>query len=415
MIIYLKLFIALIFIFINGVSILSLLNFDLKEVVKKPYLPFCFGTGGISFLMFLLALLKLPFTLGSILTISLFLLLLAKVKRGLKRVKIKYSSINNWRVNRGDKLQSYQKIVIIICLLIIIFQTSFVFIDSLLVPERSTDGRLRWGFKAKILFTEQSLYVDYFQNPYYYLSHPIYPLLIPFQMANVFSFLGEINDRIVKIIFSLYLIMLIVAFYDYLRHVVSIPSALIFTSFLTTIPGLLRGEGSATTAMADVPIAFYLLIAIIFCLNYLRNRNGFLLVPLGLVLFFCSFTKFEGLFYSLIIILSFLTIILFEKRKCDIFLKKHFPALLCSFLLPYLFWLWFRFSYIKVNYSNYPETFHLNYIISRLHRLSFIVPRYIQEFLDLSKWHIVWILSIFGVANIIKKRYFKKEIIFRLK
>jgi len=409
---YIKLFLYILFLFIKGALLLYLLHGDIKTIWRKPYLLFCFGSGVTSLLLFLGALIHIPFNVQEYVILGV-LLTCALVKKFL------YKKVNNlWSINethpKNTHLTPWQKPIYLACLCIIVFQIAFVFFHSWIIPEQSWDGRMRWGLKAEVLYTQQSVFTEYFKNPYYFVTHPNYPLLIPLQMTSLYTYVNEVNEQAVKLLFPLYFLMIALALYDYLQSKTSSFSATLFTAFLVTIPQFLLHEGSATTMMTDVPLSFYITIAVIFLLQYIQRTNIQILLPTGLLLFFCAFTKLEGFVYGLLLIFSLLLLFIKEKNTRYQFFTRELPILAASFILPYIPWLLFRHIYIPYHYANYPYSIHLSYIFSKLHRITYIIPRYISELLRISTWHITWILPIYGLLQSVKKKSLTKETRFLL-
>lgn len=412
MTVYINLLLYILSLFFKGALILYLLNGDCKNVWKKPYLLFCFGSGITSLLLFLGALLRIPFRMQEHIILGM-LVVFALAKKLLFKKPNKAWSINNTSL-KNTPLASWQKPIRLICICIIAVQICFVFMHSLIVPEQSWDGRMRWGVKAEVLYTEQTVFTDYFKNSYYYVTHPNYPLLIPLQMTNLYTYVNGVNEHAVKILFSLYFLMIALALYDYLRSATSSFSAIVFTALLVTIPQLLINEGSATTMMADVPLALYVTIAVIFLLHYIQQRTVHLLVPMGLILFFCAFTKLEGFVYGCVLIASLFILCIKGKNTRYQFLTHDLPMLILSFVIPYIPWCIFRHTYIPYHYANYPQSVSISYILSKLHRIPYIIHRYINELFHISTWHVTWMLPIFGIANVYRMKSYKKEVLFLL-
>lgn len=410
MMLYIKLFIYILTLFLKGALVLYLLNANLNIVWKKPYLLFGFGSGITSLLLFLGSLLHVPFHTQHYIIFGLLLLSAVGKKLFLKK------QTNSWSINnekpKQHKPSPWQNPLSLLCSSIIVIQVLFVFIHAAIIPEQSWDGRMRWGLKSEVLYTQQSVFTEYFQNPYFFVTHPNYPLLIPLQMTDLYTSLQEINEQAVKILFSFYFLMIVLTLYDYLRSRTSSLSAILFTALFSTIPLFLTNEGSATTMMADVPLALYVTLAVICLLHYIRQRNISLILPTGLILFFCAFTKLEGFVYTGILLFCLFCLYRKETNMRYQFLTQDLPLFILSFILPYIPWFVFRHSYIPYHYANYPTTIHVSYIFSRLHRMLYIIPRYISELTRVSSWHITWILTTYGLIHIIKTKAFKKETLF---
>jgi len=411
---YIRLGGAITFVYMFGALILCLLNYNHKDLFKRTYLMFCFGSGGVAFSMFILSLLTIPFGMFSITTVflalSVFLLFKIRYKG---QVKDPWTLYDQRPLKASQQLKGgpfYKKLLGLFFILIIIVQIFYVISTSLLEPEKSWDGRARWGLKAKILYSEKNIYTDYFKNNKFIYNHPYYPLLVPLETSNVYFFLGSSNDRLVKILFVIYFFMLILAFYDLVRRYLSTTKALFFTALLATIPVFLRGEGSANTCMADVPLTFYCFIVVTLFLS--NPTRTMIAIATGIVLFFVAFTKQEGLCYGLFYILSYaIAMRITEKTSASKIFGRHLMIAAMVFIILYCPWLIYRSYFIKLSYANAPASISLAYIMSKIHRVFFIVPRIIKECLKVRLWHIVWPLFFISLC-IPKTRHYRKEIVF---
>ncbi len=405
------------FIYICGATVLSLLGYCHRDMLKRPYLLFCFGSGFISFALFAALLFKIQISLHTGIAVFLGLLFVTMLKNIFMRGgKIRWSLCRVRSDDIKNDIGGCEKLIRIVCIVIIAIQVICVLIVCLEQPENSWDGMARWGFKAKVIYSEKSVYVDYFNGSHYAFSHPYYPLSVPLEMVNIYLFLGEANDRMVKLVFFLYFVMLITAFFDIVKRFLLMSRALFFTALLSTVPIFLLGGSSAATCLANVPLAFYCLAAVLFLMEYLQQRRVEIIVPAGLVLFFCAFTKLEGLYYAAIFTIGFAgSIIIFDKnrRRQEPFLQ-HLFLLIGTFIVLYLPWLWFKALYIRLDHATFPSAVSLGYIISKLHRLIFVVPMLIFECLKVWHWHIAWIIFAGYFILGLKVRRLGREAIFLL-
>ena len=82
--------------FLYGTAILSLLGYDPKDLFKRPYLLFCFGTGGTALSLFFQALLGFGLRSSNNLIVLVALLLLCAIKRFIKALNRK-----SWAIFSG--------------------------------------------------------------------------------------------------------------------------------------------------------------------------------------------------------------------------------------------------------------------------------------------------------------------------
>ncbi|MDY6952649.1 MAG: hypothetical protein SWE60_14150, partial [Thermodesulfobacteriota bacterium] len=226
--------------------------------------------------------------------------------------------------------------------------------------------------------------------------------------------MGGMHARLVKVVFVVYFVMLMAAFYDVARRYVSVSGALLFTSFLATCPPYFYGEGSASTCMADVPLAFFCFICVVLLLNSVKQRTTAMVLPAAVVAFFCAFTKSEGVYYALIVMSCWLLAATVDKDFQRRQILKGAWAMAAIFLLLYAPWAVFRVLYIQQEHPNVPDVLGMGYVLSKTHRLTFIIPKLIEECLMVYRWHVIWLL--FGVSLVcISKRAFQdKSVVFLL-
>ena len=403
---YLHLIIGLGFIYAYGTLVLLLLNYDYRDMRKRPYLIFCFGSGSIATCMFFMGLLKIPLSLIANIAVCAILFLCVIYKKfSVTNKKSPWALYDGWPVKSSKRIRDlgfFKKLICTVFIVIIVVNVFYVIVSSLLEPEMNWDAL---ALKAKILYLEKNIYMDYFRNPLFCQSHPYYPLLVPLETANIYFFLGDVNDSLVKGLFCVYFIMLIIAFYDLIRRYLAVPKALFFTVLLATIPGFLRGPGSANACMADTPLAFYLFISVILFLIYLRQETAHIVVT-ALILFFCAFTKLEGLYYSLFLILSLAVTAVMKS------IFSYLAKLSTAFILLCLPWLIFKAYFIALKHANFPYSISPDYVLQRIHRLFFIIPSIIAECFRIDYWHITWVLFVSSLLYIVIIKYRRKDMFF---
>jgi len=416
---------GLLFIALHGVAVLVLLGHDAKDLLRRPYLVFGLGTAANALIMFLLALTGLRLSLAVLGGGFLGLVVLAGARRWIGGLRG-----TGWRLaaavrSEGDRSGSrWDKAACAGLLAIILVQLVCAFFTAAVIPESSFDGRSRWALKANVLHIEGGLAPEYFRNPDYLYSHPYYPLLVPLEVAELYFFMGERNDSLVKVLFALYLAMLLHALFDTLRGYTSFRNALFFTALLGTVPILYIREhatkvlwvreGAVNTLMADIPLSFYSLVSVILFLNLLRQRDGRLVPPLALALFGLAFTKLEGLYYAAILTVSYALTALVYQRADRLRIAKSLLGLAACFLLLYLPWGVFRVREVPFAHRNFPESSVLAHLGDSLHRVPSILLRILEETWAFARWHIVWPLFGIGVLALVTARRREMESVFLL-
>ena len=93
-----------------------------------------------------------------------------------------------------------------------------VLLDALSQPLLSFDARAIWGMKARVIFSYGQIYGEDFFDPYRLHAKQRYPLGIPLAQSFVYHMVGEVDDRLGKIIFPGFFLALCLSFYAALRQ-----------------------------------------------------------------------------------------------------------------------------------------------------------------------------------------------------
>ncbi len=303
---------------------------------KLMILSFGLGTGILTFLMFFGGFLNFPIKYFiifiSILT-GLILIFYIFLGKRWKMPKIQMRRLNlNW--------------LEVILVLVILFQIFYVFSTSMLRPIINFDAVANYGLKAKMIFYENKNFFNFDSNIFLGGdSHINYPPHIPLLMAWTYFGMGQVNDVLVNIIFAFYFLALIGFVYLSLSEETSRQNALIFITFLSTLP-LFVYHGF--NAYCDLPLTFYFTIAAISLFKYFRNKNKTDLIMAGIFAGLTTWVKNEGLILALVLLIVFL-IYLFRERKT----KEIKSYLLFIFCYSLFFLPWFLFKKIfNFGYSN---------------------------------------------------------------
>ncbi len=332
---------------------------------KTKFIIFSFaiGTGLGTFIFFWASLIGLDFfslAIAFVIIDAVFLILFFKsVPRPVQPNQVspnqdKFDKATPSRMKPGKKVK--QKIWQTLLILIIIFQIGFVFSSALLRPVINFDALDNWAFKAKVFFYQPaeafSSKSDLFLGGG---AHQNYPLHTPLLMAWFYSWLGEVDDVSVGLIFAFYFLALIIFIYDSLRKNKSKINSLIFTAVLASLP-LLAYHGSV--AYADLTLSFYFTLAAISLFNYLKYNKKIDLIGLSFFSGLCVWIKNTGIVLAGLVGLVFLIYYLwkagFFKIKRAVlmgFLKKYYLKFIFGvgfFAVP---WLIFK-SYFNLGFSN---------------------------------------------------------------
>ena len=328
--------------------------------IKFFIFSFALGTGLGTFILFWAGLISLDFfslTIAFVLIDAIFLILFFRFVRKYNQNPFKKNKLDNvLSVQTIDKKQIKKRACQTILILIIIFQIGFVFSSAFLRPVINFDALDNWAFKAKVFFHQPTQ--AFSSKSELFLgggAHQNYPLHVPLLMAWFYSWLGEVNDVSVGLIFAFYFLALIIFIYDSLRKNKSKINSLVFTAVLVSLP-LLAYHGSV--AYADLILSFYFTLATVSLFNYLKHNKKIDLIGLSLFSGICVWVKNTGIVLAgiigLVLLIYFLQKAGFPKTKKAIlidFFKKCYLKFIFGvgfFAIP---WLIFK-NYFDFGFSN---------------------------------------------------------------
>lgn len=165
------------------------------------------------------------------------------------------------------------------------------------------DARFIWNLKAKFFFRSPAEWAGMFRNELYF-SHPDYPLLLPGTVAWGWNWTGKeilIWPMLVAFIFAASLVLFI---FWHLLVYTNPWNALLACSYMLAMGAYLFWS---YTQYADIPLCFYFTASAAMLLSAVRLRETPLFFLSGLLAGMAAWTKNEGLFFLvwLILILSF--------------------------------------------------------------------------------------------------------------
>jgi hypothetical protein len=248
----------------------------------------------------------------------------------------------------------------------IVFAVLISILQALTLPMHMWDSIVIYGFKAKILFLEQTFKTPAFKDPEVLHYSTDYPLLIPYLEAGFYRWLGHADDRVIRLLFAIYWIAWLGIVNESLASRLVRHRARILLAFVATLPlfsNMYMGQSSS--GFADIPFAFYWMC--------------FLLCPEPLMPIFavgCVFTKSEGIPLVLI----------------GWGLRKNFRAIYSAALL-LVPWLWIRHS-LPHNSAHYVRMPVWSLIVPRIK----LVGHYLfREMVEFRSWGLFWPLVVLGL------------------
>jgi hypothetical protein len=269
------------------------------------------------------------------------------------------------------------------------FEVILAFFRAFLKPLESFDSIAMYAMRSKIIFLNGMIPADFFSNITLKLPNPDYPLLVPLAEVWVYTFLGGLNDLLVKAVFPMYLLSFLLIFFFILRRFLSRKGALLFTFILATIPQFAR---FATIGYTDIILAYYYSIGLIYLFIWMKGGRRQDLILSGIFSGFAIFTKNEGVALFLV---NLILLCLFLARN----LNRDTLAKASVFIMVTLLiagpWLIIRsannlendlLQFSDMGFRRVVDTF------GRLDRIPIILYEFQKQFFGPKKWNLVWIL-----------------------
>ncbi|MBI5233986.1 MAG: hypothetical protein HY880_06500 [Deltaproteobacteria bacterium] len=271
------------------------------------------GMGVLSYAMFLMGLLRIPYSLP---LITSFLVVLAVVSgfffyRKGRRLK-EFLSPGISADERGGFLRVLLAGAIVIWLALKIV---FVFHEAGLRPLYSWDSWTHWAAGAKAFFYERGLMLDYTDDNFMakaYRTSLGYPLHTPLIEVWIAMWVGSFHEAYVKLFSAGYFVSLLGLFFTMLRKESSWFYALLFTFFLSGVPLITY---HATDANAELPVAYYAFAAVVMFWRHIKTDELNALMLSGVFIAMAVFTKNVALVYFVAVGIALMVFLLVERKR----------------------------------------------------------------------------------------------------
>jgi hypothetical protein len=275
----------------------------------------------------------------------------------------------------------------ILLLLFIVFLFIFVVLQSQLRPVVGWDAIATWLMMGKGFYLDGGIRPELYR--YLQIDNPPG---IGFLLASFYVFSNKINDQAVLLVYSTFYGMLLLVFFAFLRERMPGKYAMLFTFLLASTQALLRQAGRFEAGYADLPLAFLFFTSGILLQKAVLQKKRPLFIAGAFIASIGTLFKNEGLpFFVLYIIIIFL----FSTKK-DIISKIKY--LLFPFIL---FLLWQLYKTTQNTYYTY--YLHSKVVLGRVPVIFFEAAK---EFLNITRWNLLWISFIISVLSE-RKRVFK--------
>lgn len=197
-------------------------------------------------------------------------------------------------------------------------------LSALAEPIWSTDFLAIWGLKGKKIFFASGIPQTLFRDPALGWSHPEYPLFLPLLFASLAAFARDWNDRALALLYPALHLGTILAAYGFLSRRVNRMAGAVAAALIGLFLPLYR---AGHVGMADIPLAFGLVLLSCAFLDAREASSASVQVRLALASLFCAATKQEGLLYVVLLAATWLL----ARRRVD---SAGRAVLLAALLLP---------------------------------------------------------------------------------
>lgn len=187
----------------------------------------------------------------------------------------------------------------------------------------ATDFVAFWGYKGKIVFLTSEIPARLFQDPALYFAHREYPLLVPFSLAALASFLGEWNDQALALFYPFCEAVTLFALFGFLERRVSRLSGAAAAALAALCFFLYRPANAGT---AEVPFALGLVLLVSCALDFLARDAASSAWRLAVASLFCATLKQEGTLFVALIAIT----LLFRMRRVDVLAGRRAAAALLT-------------------------------------------------------------------------------------
>jgi hypothetical protein len=165
----------------------------------------------------------------------------------------------------------------------------------------ATDFVAFWGYKGKVVFLSSAVPRRLFEDPALYFAHREYPLLVPFSLAALASFVGQWNDQALALLYPACELVTLLALSGFLERRVSRLSGAVAAALASLCFFLYRPANAGT---AEVPFALGLVLVCCAAGDFLCRdgpTSAASISRLAVAGFFCACLKQEGTLFAFLI------------------------------------------------------------------------------------------------------------------
>lgn len=192
--------------------------------------------------------------------------------------------------------ESVAERVPVLLLVLVVIGVAIYALRALTEPMWANDYIAIWGLKGKTIFGAGGYPEDFYRSSRLEYSHPEYPLGLPLLYAGVSFLTGRWDDHAMALLFPLFQIATLLVLFGWLRRrCVSPTVASLATATVAWFEPLFSGF---LTGMAEVPLAFGVLLFGTALVDSLEATDAGTIRRLAFASALIAATKNEGLFFA---------------------------------------------------------------------------------------------------------------------
>jgi hypothetical protein len=229
-----------------------------------------------------------------------------------------------WSASSRQRESIASRILFAVLAALIIINFVAVLFLAILFPIRFWDAVSCWSLKGKAFFIDGNIN-DFFLLHDYSFSHPSYPLYLPLMQTWLLSWMREVNENLVKVIFPLFYSSLLFTLYYLFRQRLTKLVSILFVFIISFLP-VIADHGYIEYTNLLFAVILLLAVYFLYLAIALKGKTSYLILS---AIFFSilALTRSEGIIYVILFIL--LSIGFFARRlAAGCGLKKNLLNLL---------------------------------------------------------------------------------------
>jgi hypothetical protein len=194
---------------------------------------------------------------------------------------------------------------------ILCFVNALTFIGlTFLKPMGNFDAYAIWNLKAKLIFLNPTNWTQALNHPSIIFFHPDYPLMLPVLVSDLWLKIGTMTTRAPMVLAVLFTFCLPILLFAVVKNLRDDSQAFLAGSLMLAAPYLFQFGGGQT---ADVPLAVYVLAAILLIVLAFSEEHWQLYALSGLMAGFAGWSKNEGMMFAGVLFLLLVIVFILSK------------------------------------------------------------------------------------------------------